>query len=58
VVVNVFLTFTCKTTPDSYDATALAIIKPRKHQRLADLLLHSCVGTRKNRVCYNEHCFA
>jgi len=30
----------------SYDATALAMIKPKKNQRLADPLLQSCVVTR------------
>ena len=35
----------------SYDVTALAIIiKPRKHQRLADQLLQSGVVTHNNRV--------
>jgi len=40
VVVNVFL---LQVSPrlSSYDATALAMIKPRKHQRLADTLLQS-----------------
>jgi len=42
--------------PASYDVTALAIIKPKKHQRLADPLLQSDVVTRnKSRlVCYKE----
>jgi len=38
------------TTPASYDVTASAIIKPKKHQRLADPLLQSGVVTRNNRV--------
>ena len=41
---------TSNTTPDSYDVTALAIIKPREHQRLADPLLQSGVVTRNDRV--------
>jgi len=41
---------TSNTTPASYDVTALAIIKPKKHQRLADPLLQSSVVTRNNRV--------
>jgi len=32
---------TSNTTPASYDVTALAIIKPKKHQRLADPSLQS-----------------
>ena len=36
----------------SYDVTGLAIIKPNKHQRLADPLLQSGVVTRNNRVYY------
>jgi len=38
------------TEPASYDATALAIIKRKKHQMLADPLLQSGVVTRNNRV--------
>jgi len=34
----------------SYDVTALAIIKPKKHERLADLLLQSGVVTPNNCV--------
>jgi len=34
----------------SYEATALATIKPRKHQRLADPLLQSSAVTPNNRV--------
>jgi len=41
---------TSNTTPASYDVTALAIIKPKKHQRFADALLQSGVITRNNRV--------
>jgi len=41
---------TSNTTPASYDVTALAIIKPKEHQRLADPLLQSGVVTRNNRV--------
>jgi len=41
---------TSKTTPASYDVTALAIIKPKKHQRLAYPLLQSGVITHNNRV--------
>jgi len=41
---------TKNTTPASNDLTALAIIKPKKHQRLADPLLQSGVVTRNNRV--------
>jgi len=41
---------TSDTTPDSYDVTALTIIKPEKHQRLADLLLQSGVVIHNNRV--------
>jgi len=41
---------TSNTTPASYDVTALAIIKPNKHQRFADPLLQSGVLTRNNRV--------
>jgi len=37
-------------TPASYDVTALAVIKPNKHQRLADPLLQSGVVTCNNRV--------
>jgi len=33
----------------SYDATALAMIKSRKHQRVADPLFQSAVVTRNNR---------
>jgi len=38
------------TTPASYNVTALTIIKPKKHQRLADPLLQSGVVTYNNRV--------
>jgi len=38
------------TKPASYHVIALAIIKPNKHQRLADPLLQSGVVTRNNRV--------
>ena len=41
---------TSNPTPASYDATALAIIKPKKHQSLADPLLQSGVATRNIRV--------
>jgi len=41
---------TNNTTPGGYDVTALAIIKPKKHQRLADSLLQSGVVTRNSRV--------
>jgi len=41
---------TSNTTPDSYDVTTLAIIKPMEHQRLADPLLQSGVITHNNRV--------
>ena len=41
---------TSKTTPASYDFTDLAIVKPKKHQRLADPLLQSGVITHNNRV--------
>ena len=41
---------TSNTTPASYDITALAIIKPKKHQRLADPLLQSGVVSRNNGV--------
>jgi len=41
---------TSNTTPASYDVTALAIIKPKKHQRLAYPLLQSGVVTRNNRL--------
>ena len=41
---------TKNTTPANYDVTALAMIKPEKHQRRADLLLHSGVVTHNNRV--------
>ena len=41
---------TSDTTPASYDLTALEIVKPKKHQRLADPLLQSGVVTRNNRV--------
>ena len=41
---------TNNTPPASYDVTALEIIKPEKHQRLADLLLQSGVVTHNNRV--------
>jgi len=41
---------TSNTAPASYDVTALAIIKPKKHQRLTDPLLQSGVVTRNNRV--------
>jgi len=41
---------TSATTPASNDVTALAIIKPKKHQRLGDPLLQSDVITRNNRV--------
>jgi len=41
---------TNNTTPASYDVAALAIIKPKKHQRLEDPLLQSGVVTRNNRV--------
>jgi len=34
----------------SYDSTALAMIKPRKHQRISDILLQSDVVTGNNRV--------
>jgi len=44
------LTSTSNTTPASYDVTALAMIKPKKHQRLADPLLHSGVVTHYCRV--------
>jgi len=37
--------WTSNSTPASYDVTALAIIKPRKYQRLADPLLQSGVVT-------------
>jgi len=36
---------TSNTTPASYNVTALANIKPNKHQRLADPLLQSGVVT-------------
>jgi len=38
------------TTHASNDVTTFAIIKPRKHQRLADPLLQSGVVTRNNCV--------
>jgi len=38
------------TTPARCDDTAVAIVKPKKHQRFADLLLQSGVGTRNNPV--------
>jgi len=38
------------TTLASHDLTALEIIKPKKHQRLADPLLQSGVVTRNKRV--------
>jgi len=41
---------TSNTTPASYDVTALAIIKPKKHQRLADPLLQSGAVIHNNRV--------
>jgi len=41
---------TSNTTPASYHVTALAIIKPKKHKRLADALLQSGVITHNNRV--------
>jgi len=41
---------TSNTPPVNYDVTSLAIIKLKKHQRLADPLLHSGVATRNNRV--------
>jgi len=41
---------TSNTTPASYDVTASAIIKPKKHRRLADLLLQSGVVTHNNCV--------
>jgi len=41
---------TSNTAPANYDVTALAIIKPKKHQRLADPLLQSGVVTHNNRV--------
>jgi len=41
---------TSNTPPVKCDVTALAIIKLKKHQRLADPLLHSGVVTRNNRV--------
>jgi len=41
---------TSNSTPTRYDVTALAIIKPKKHQRLADPLLQSGVVTHNNRV--------
>jgi len=41
---------TSNTTPASYDATGLAIIKPKKYQMLADPLLQSDVVARNNRV--------
>jgi len=41
---------TNNTTPVSYDVTTLVIIKPKKRQRLADLLLQSGVAPSNNRV--------
>jgi len=41
---------TSNTTFASYDVTALAIIKPKKHHRFLDPLLQSVVVTRNNRV--------
>jgi len=38
------------TTPVTYDVTALAIIKPKKHQRVAHPLLQSSVVARNNLV--------
>jgi len=37
---------TTNTNPDSYDATTLAVIKPRKHQSHVDPLLQSGVVAR------------
>jgi len=50
VVVYGSLTLTSNTTPAHYDTTALRMIKPRKHQRLADPLLQSGVVTCSDRV--------
>jgi len=41
---------TSNTIPASYNVTALAIIKPKKHQTLADSLLQSGVVTRNNHI--------
>ena len=41
---------TSNTTPASYDVTVLVMIKPKKHQRLVDLLLQSGIVARNNRV--------
>jgi len=38
------------TMPASYDVIALAIIKPKKYQRLADPLLQSGVATHNNHI--------
>jgi len=45
---NYFLT--SNITPASYDVTAVAIIKQKKHERLADISLQLGVVTHKNRV--------
>jgi len=38
--------FTSNTYPANYNATTLAMIKSKKHRRIADLLLQSGVVTR------------
>jgi len=50
VVIKVFLTYKSNTTSVPLDVTTLAMIKLRKHQRLADPWLQCGVVTRNNRV--------
>jgi len=50
VVVNVFLLLQVTPWLSSYDATASAMIKQRKHQRPAGPLWQSGVITHNNRI--------